>query len=391
MMPCPDPEILAAYAEGRSSPAQREPLEAHLAACPDCLDTVGGVSAALPVPARKPVWRYAVAAAGLLVAIAWWSRVSAPPAAPSVPGRALGIVPLGTGETFRSEAGVEERGLAAGARIALAAGSQGELTGSGAFRLDRGTLWADAGTSDAALSVLCGACVVEMAAGAECVIRAPAPAAALGGLFLGEAVAAEGGDVTVVCLAGAVLLKAPAGTCRLEAGRMALSGTPAASALTPEARRDFLAWRDGIYGVRVYEGAEALGALAPGMASAPGGIRLAGGFLLRFPSLGDGDYLIEASLRGRGEPGELGIAFPLDGAAPYYVLSTADWGTGARHLAVRRRGDRVRIYLDDVETATVPVDRARRLESRAEAPGLAAWGGAVDVLALRLGARRTGP
>jgi hypothetical protein len=86
---CPDPETLAAYADGGLAPQQVERVDAHLAACPACRRVAaalmpapaagGGVAVpavagatVLPFP-RRPVVVWMSAAAGLLCAVTLWS------------------------------------------------------------------------------------------------------------------------------------------------------------------------------------------------------------------------------------------------------------------------------------------------------------------------------
>ncbi len=86
---CPPLEELAAYCDGRLSPASRDRLESHLVVCPDCLDQVIEVQSwqelellqppfsalrraqSLPVAGRRrwqPAWMTGAVAAGVLVA-----------------------------------------------------------------------------------------------------------------------------------------------------------------------------------------------------------------------------------------------------------------------------------------------------------------------------------
>jgi hypothetical protein len=130
---CPAPEILAAYFAGETDPTTRDPIEAHLAACPACRaavsdavedvntaparqavperilararstiraaflharGTVNGRSPrpALASPAARQIPRWSViplsAAAGLLggvIGAGWWVRPVVPPASPTPP------------------------------------------------------------------------------------------------------------------------------------------------------------------------------------------------------------------------------------------------------------------------------------------------------------------
>jgi anti-sigma factor ChrR (cupin superfamily) len=64
---CPDAMALAAFADGRLGPGERDAIEAHLAACGDCLDLVLGASAAIE-PVRAEVVARAQALAGVRAA-----------------------------------------------------------------------------------------------------------------------------------------------------------------------------------------------------------------------------------------------------------------------------------------------------------------------------------
>jgi tetratricopeptide (TPR) repeat protein len=61
---CPDPEVLAAYIDGRLTPGERTTIERHLAGCPECRDLVAGsveaidemARVAVPRPPRTRLW-----------------------------------------------------------------------------------------------------------------------------------------------------------------------------------------------------------------------------------------------------------------------------------------------------------------------------------------------
>lgn len=77
---CPDPETLAAFAEGRGTAHERAEIVNHLGGCDDCMTELalairngaGQASVARP----RFGWRPLAAAAALLIAVAgaaWWT------------------------------------------------------------------------------------------------------------------------------------------------------------------------------------------------------------------------------------------------------------------------------------------------------------------------------
>jgi anti-sigma factor RsiW len=55
---CPDPGTLAALVDGRLTPGEREPLEAHLAGCPHCVRALADVRLIerAPIAPVSPAW-----------------------------------------------------------------------------------------------------------------------------------------------------------------------------------------------------------------------------------------------------------------------------------------------------------------------------------------------
>jgi anti-sigma factor RsiW len=103
--PCPDPNALAAYVDGRASPEEVARLEEHLAACAACFEILADVRAGLDavapevpadstsaaralVPGAKPGGR--LVGRGAFRRVGWWAAAAAVVAAVSFAGYRLG-------------------------------------------------------------------------------------------------------------------------------------------------------------------------------------------------------------------------------------------------------------------------------------------------------------
>jgi Putative zinc-finger len=96
---CPDAELLAVFAEGRASPAERRQLERHVATCDACHEAwietarLRWADEGAKRTASIAVWRWAAAASFLIAGLAgsalWWHAPS-PPATVETPVATLG-------------------------------------------------------------------------------------------------------------------------------------------------------------------------------------------------------------------------------------------------------------------------------------------------------------
>ena len=85
--PCPSAEMLAAYGDGKLTPAERREVEKHIAACEDCFELFAGAAAyrleqaadgaAVPHPSsgRMRLRRWYAAAAAAAIVVAVWAVV----------------------------------------------------------------------------------------------------------------------------------------------------------------------------------------------------------------------------------------------------------------------------------------------------------------------------
>ncbi len=129
---CPDPEILAAYQEGRLPEGEARAFEAHAAGCLDCRQALRLMAEASAKPlslhprGRRLAW---AAAALLLMAVAWGLRsrsyLSQPP--PSVPHAAPGALPAG----ILGASAVPVAYLVPGSELVLEAGARLEVREGG--------------------------------------------------------------------------------------------------------------------------------------------------------------------------------------------------------------------------------------------------------------------
>jgi hypothetical protein len=121
--PCPNAETLAAYGDGKLSPAERREVEKHLAACEDCFELFAGSAAfrlgdaeSSPVielsqrqRAPRRWWRAAVAAA--VVATGVWVLVPRQLGKPTAPAEVLAFAErLGGTDELRDAAAHSWRG-----------------------------------------------------------------------------------------------------------------------------------------------------------------------------------------------------------------------------------------------------------------------------------------
>ena len=292
-MSCPGPAALACYASRRLSPSEAAELEAHLAACRDCLEDLGDLGS-LSAPPRSWRWPLAVAAS-LLVAVglaAPWRKGPEP--------RLLAGAPA------RREASLE-----------VSPGGDAALSGS-VLLLRAGACWLDT----AVPVEMKEPCPIRFEAGTEAEIRIlPAPKAVWS--LLGEAWASGLSTVLVSVVSGS----AEAGGERIPAGsRLRIPG----GRLEPVDAGSIDAWR-----TRSLEagsrGPERM--LADGSAAFPGA---------------PGSFRAEI----RAVRGHVVVRYP---AGETMLGSLEAWKDGAWHrLVVTWKGSGTEIFLDGRRLLKLP-------------------------------------
>lgn len=384
--PCPDPATLAAYAERRLPALEREGVEAHLAACPDCL---GEVRILVAPPVRRPVARWELAAAGLLLAVSlglWWGLGSAarpflthpppalPPGAPA-PGPGAGTLLEGGGKVSRWQ-------LPGGDRLALDADAKARVLAPGAYALLEGRMWMDVCSGQGRVIRLPGAEI--RLSDAEVLVSTPSRQAdTLSAVLLRSAAADAPFRAGLLCRRGRCQLlwegrefPVPAGTAvALEPGV-----PPDRHALSPEAAERAEAW----IWQETPANLDALAAKAEGLSVTRMGEALllgSGNGFGRLP-LGSppaGDFRLELSVRPRRPAGDLGLAFPVRTRCTYWMMSAASLpGERWTRLVVERRGDQIRLRRDgEVSASMTAASDSMTLPSDRTALGL--WGAEVEV------------
>lgn len=365
MDPCPDPNDLGAYLERALPPGEASLLiQAHLADCERCRGRALLVARLEPEAGRRPWTPWAAAAAALLLtAVLGWQfsrpapSVSFPPA-PSPPAP-----PVVAEDRLETREAARGWILPGGTRLALAPGSLAQREADGTLLLKQGTLWLEEGSSLALIRTPLGSLQSQ---GAECLIRLEEPPLSTA-FFLPEARASEPGQLTVACFSG---------TLRIEGQTLGpdtlLAWVPGKASpvqpLTPARRRDLLAWLDPLREQRIQAGGRLEGREAKLPLLAPG----------------PGDYTLEVTLRAKRPEGDLGLAFPADGTFPYWVFALRELGQGPCRLSVRRHADTFLLDRDGRTLASLEARHARSMERWAEAPTLTVWGGAVEVLEVKV-------
>lgn len=111
--PCPTPEILAQFLDGRLAAVARREVEAHMASCEDCFEVIAGAAAFLAQErgsgevadsgrARvSKIWPWAAAASVLLASALWFTLRAGPPHALARQGLPAWAERLEAGEAFQ--------------------------------------------------------------------------------------------------------------------------------------------------------------------------------------------------------------------------------------------------------------------------------------------------
>ncbi len=383
--PCPDPADLAAFAERRLPAADQERVEAHLAACPDCLGEVRILAAPSP---RLPAARWALAAAVLLLAISLglWRTLNTPAPLPG-PSRE------GAPPAFRLDAGTLLEGggrvarwrLSGEDRLALAAGAKARVVSDEAGTLLEGRLWMDTSSGKARVIGLPGGGEVRLADAEVLVTLEPGPSQTLSGIFLGAAWAVPSPSATVLCRRGACRILWEGRESAVPAGTEAAlvpGSAPALHPLSPEAVEQAAAW---IWEAAPGDALEVLAGKAEGLSVTRTGKTLqlssAAGFgRLPLGPAPEGDFRLELSVRPLRTAGDLGLTVPGRSRCPYWMMGATPLPGGRwTRLVVERRGGQARLWRDGELAGSLPDAALEDLTPASNLPALGLWGADVEV------------
>ncbi len=373
-MPCPTPDLLAAYAD-RALPAEAASgLEAHAAACPVCLDALRlltdprGRTVGLPRSHRPLLLRAAaVLLAVSLSALAWRGlRYETPRPGPTFPASssfpAWPQAPQALAPAGWTAAGIDIVPQP-GARLSLAQDGQGHPL----VRLQAGAAWIR-GSEALRLQTPAGSLPLS---GAEVWVEAPS-SPVLSWLFLGEARAADAPELMIVPLEGRVGQAGPGQALAFSAGNVSITPIPMERlAALRRARLQRLkalgAWRD------LLPAGSVLDAGTPAEA-------FSGAFPVRWRLL--------LRLEGRNPATEVAVLLPTPGGTRQWAVRLPSRSRAAdADLEILSDGTRFLARLDGRTLMDLPAGMmAGSLEPAGEnaSPGLRSWGGAVTVASARL-------
>ena len=220
MGPCPSQERLSAYGEGGLSPGDREALERHAAACPDCMEFLLHLGRALETSetSARPAWVWRAAAIALVVcAIPGWMLLrSDKPAMHPEAGQAapnLDLLPEGALGSPETPCAYLNRGI----DLMLTAGARAMSQPTGRLRLETGTLWLEARGRENPAILEIGAHALIVREGALCARRVE-PRRTACAFLIREARAGDDVSAEVWILDGTAQLEAGVGIRSVVAG-----------------------------------------------------------------------------------------------------------------------------------------------------------------------------